>query len=153
MPPTAPSPPPAVDRRVLRDRRLVPTPLRSIFRWKGRRQCFRRAGEGANQYADCPSGRTTFLALAVISLSGFDALFTLLHLERGGQEINPAMALMLLLGVPAFLVAKTTLTDLGILCLVVHERFRLAQRALSITAAVYSILLVYHAALVFRAAG
>lgn len=142
---------PTQERRRLPDRRQRPTTLLSTLRWRGRRRGFRRHGEGKNQYVDCPSGRVTCLALAVVLLSLLDAIFTLLHLEQGGREINPIMALVLLLGVPAFLVTKTVLTNLGVLCLVAHQNFRLGRLALEGATAVYSGLLVYHAVLILRA--
>lgn len=142
----------AQDRRAGSDRRARPTPFSAIFRWQGRRHTFRRQGEGANQYVDRPSRRTSALVVCIVVLSLLDALFTLLHLEQGGREINPFMALFLGLGVPMFLIAKTTLTNLGVIFLAIHENFRLGQRALDLTAVVYSILLAYHTVLILRTA-
>jgi len=150
---SSPDPGRSVERRALPDRRRRPTTLWSSLRWRGRRKGFRRNGEGVNRYVDCPSGRTVILAMTVVVLSLLDALFTLIHLEQGGKEINPIMALVLLLGVPAFLVTKTVLTDLGILCLAAHQNFRLGRLALQGAAGAYSGLLVYHAILILRSGG
>jgi hypothetical protein len=90
------------------------------------------------------------LAFTIVLLSTFDAFFTLVHLEQGGREINPFMALVLLLGVPAFLVTKTTLTNIGVICLAAHERFRMGRLALDGAVCVYSGLLLYHASLILR---
>jgi hypothetical protein len=60
------------------------------------------------------------------------------------------MALMLVAGVPTFLLTKTILTDLGVIFLAIHERFRLARAALWGAAAVYAVLLAYHALLISR---
>ncbi len=143
----------ARDRRAGNDRRARPTPFTAIFRWQGRRHTFRRQGEGANQHVDRPSRRTSALVVCIVTLSLLDAFFTLLHLEQGGKEINPLMALFLGLGVPMFLIAKTTLTDLGVIFLAIHENFRLGQRALNVAAVVYSILLSYHGVLILWKAG
>ncbi len=141
------------ERRFQGDRRARHTSLGSIFRLRGRRRSFRRLGEKENQYVDCPSRRTVILALSIVVLSLLDALFTLLHLEQGGREINPAMALILAFGISPFLITKTVLTNLGVIFLTIHENFRIGRRALDFAAALYSLLLVYHAVLIVLASG
>jgi hypothetical protein len=118
-----------------------------VFRVGGRRQGFRRFGEGRNRYVDRLSLRAVLLALFVVLASALDACFTLLHIEGGGQEVNPLMAAALEQGLLPFLVVKLPLTALGSIFLAIHQNFRVAWIALHVAAAAYAALLLYHAVL------
>jgi hypothetical protein len=144
--------PPCVERRIQADRRARPTSFWSALRPTGLRMGFRRRGEALNQYVDCLPERVTVLAISVVVLSILDAMFTLLHLQNGGREINPVMELALFTGVPFFLFVKTSLTDLGVIFLAIHQNFRIGRAALRVTAAGYAVLILYHAALLLRVA-
>jgi len=139
-----------VERRVLPDRRTRPTSFGSVFRPTGLRIGFRRRGEALNQYVDCLPERVTVLALSVVVLSVLDAIFTLLHLQEGGREINPIMDLALFTGVPVFLCVKTGLTNLGVIFLAMHQNFPLGRASLRVTAGGYALLILYHAALILN---
>ncbi|HZN58819.1 MAG TPA: DUF5658 family protein [Planctomycetota bacterium] len=148
-----PGPPPAIDRRVLRDRRARPTPLESVFRPTGLRQAFRRRGEGKNQYVDCPSASISTLTIIVVLLSTIDAFFTLLHIQAGGTEANPVMRAALAMGIPVFVSLKAWITCVGALVLALHERFRLGRIGMSVAVACYAALLIYHVLLLARLRG
>ena len=143
---------PWVERRFQADRRACPTSFWSAFRPAGLRSGFRRRGEALNQYVDCLPERVTVLAISVVILSILDAVFTLLHLQNGGREVNPVMELALFTGVPVFLCVKTGLTNLGVIFLAMHQNFRLGRAALRVTAGGYALLILYHAALLLRVA-
>ena len=132
------------DRRQLADRRRQPTSLWSTLRWRGRRRGFRRAGEGANAYVDCLTPRVIGLAALILASSVLDAGLTLLHLQAGGQEANPCMALLLVHGQAAFVGVKMALTGMGVWCLAAHQQFALAWQALHGLACVYLTLLACH---------
>ena len=95
-------------------------------------------------------GRVVVLTVAIVILSSLDALFTLLHLENGAEEMNPLMRLALLGGLPVFLGLKTWGTSLGALFLAVHQNFHISWLALHGVATAYGILLAYHALLFLR---
>jgi Domain of unknown function (DUF5658) len=137
------------DRRILSDRRRVPTTFRSTLRWRGRRKRFRRAGEGRNAYVDCPAPRVVLLTLFVLLASIADAGLTLRYPEEGGGEGNPIMALVLTHGALRFLGLKMVLTGLGAWILAAHQQFRLAMRGLCGFALGYSLLLGYHGLIIF----
>ena len=88
--------------------------------------------------------RVVALTITIVLLSVFDAIFTLLQLEKGAVEMNPFMYLALLEGVSVFLWAKTWLTGFGVAFLAVHQNFRVAMVALHAIAFMYCVLLVYH---------
>jgi hypothetical protein len=139
------------ERRLIRDRRTRPTPVRDCFRLGGRRSGFRRAGEGRDAYVDRPSGEVVALCLLTVVLSVLDALFTLLHLEGGGREVNPFMRLVLDAGVSWFVSLKIGLTAVGVMFLAIHQNFRMSRVALHGIALIYSALLAYHSVLYIAA--
>ena len=110
-----------LDRRRLPERRAHPTTFFRALRWRGRRQGFRRAGEGHHAYVDCLARRIVVLALCVFVGSLLDAFLTLRHLQHGGQEANPWLALALTDGTPRFLQLKIGLTGAGVWWLAVHQ--------------------------------
>lgn len=132
------------DRRLLPDRRALPTTLGSALRPGGQRRSFRRAGEERRRYLDRVSSTTACLAIAIVVLSSLDALFTLLHIEGGGWEVNPVMRYCLDLGLPVFLGVKTFGTGLAVFFLALHQTFPLSWLALRGAALVYVVLLGYH---------
>jgi len=148
--PSTSLPPPFIERRIHGERRKSPTRFISLLRLRGRRRGFRRRGEGKNQYVDCPTSRVVVLTVAIVILSSLDALFTLLHLESGAEEMNPLMRLALLGGLPLFLGLKTWGTGFGAIFLAVHQNFHISWLALHGVAMAYGTLLAYHALLFLR---
>jgi hypothetical protein len=139
-----------LNRRQLFDRRLQPTSLGSALRLYGRRQGFRRAGEGVNTYTDYLAPRISGLAVWVLISSILDAYLTILHVQRGGREANPLMDLVLTYGYTPFIAVKMVATGFGAWLLAVHQQFVLAWKALHGLAGVYVLLLLYHLMLMLR---
>jgi hypothetical protein len=135
------------ERRWRSDRRAQPTTFWSAIRFYGRRKGFRRAGEAHRTYVDCPSQRVVALLLIVVGASVLDALCTLLLIQRGGDEANPFMALVLNHGETLFVGIKMALTAIGAWLLAVHQHFPLAYKGLHVLAAGYVALLLTHAVL------
>jgi hypothetical protein len=119
-----------LDRRRRPDRRACPTTFVRALRWRGRRQGFRRAGEGHQTYVDRLVRRIVALALLVFVGSLLEAFLTLRHLHQGGQEANPVLTMALTYGTPRFLQMKIGLTGVGVWWLAAHQQFPLAQRGL-----------------------
>lgn len=133
------------DRRQLPDRRQQPSSIWGTLRWEGRRRKgFRRAGEGVNTYVDRIAPRSMWLASVVLIASALDAWLTLEHLERGGGEANPVMAMVLAYGNTPFVAVKMAMTSIGAWFLAVHYRFPLARNGLHAMASVYLLLMGYH---------
>ena len=141
---------PLLDRRRLPDRRARPATLLSAVHERGRRTRFRRAGEGHQAYGACRGRRTVVLALFVCVGSLLDALLTLRHLQHGGQEANPWMALALTYGTPLFLQLKIGMTGGGVWLLAAHQQFPLARRGLHGLTLGYGVVLVSHLVLCLR---
>ncbi len=95
------------------------------------------------------SRRVVHLVLFVLVCSAFDALFTLLHIQRGGSEANPLMALAMQFGTLPFLGIKMGLTGLGAVILASCERTQLGLKSLYSLAMVYTGLLGYHGVIIW----
>ncbi len=133
------------ERRWQPDRRAHPTTFWSALRIHGRRKGFRRAGEASRIYVDCLSRRAVMLLFFVLGASVLDALCTLLFIQRGGQEANPFMALVLSYGPTSFVGIKMALTGIGAWLLAAHQYFPMAYRGLHVLAGGYVGLLLIHA--------
>lgn len=132
------------ERRSSGDRRRRPTPMFSRYTFFGRRRGFRRSEEGVNAYVDRYSGGLMAVIIAIVGLCLFDALFTLLYLQRGGGELNPFMRRAIAAGVIPFLAIKVGFTLVGILFLCVHKNFRFVRTLLVGVLLVYCALTGYH---------
>jgi hypothetical protein len=125
------------------DRRLQPTrpwigmlgPLRRIH---GRRDSD-QAG-----YVDRYSRRDVALILTIFIMNVGDAFFTMLWLDRGGQEANPVMDFFLGIGPGAFLIQKCIVVGIWLVALLVHKNFRFARIGLYISLVAYGILMLIH---------
>jgi hypothetical protein len=90
------------------------------------------------------------LALLVFVGSLLDVLLTLRHLQHGGQEANPWLALALTYGTPLFLQLKIGMTGGGVWLLAAHQQFPLARRGLHGLTLGYGVVLVYPLVLCLR---
>jgi len=73
-----------------------------------------------------------------------DAFFTMLWLDRGGEEANPVMDFFLDIGPWAFLVQKCVVVGVWLVVLLVHKNFRFARIGLYVSLAAYAILMLIH---------
>jgi len=137
---------PFIDQRVIEDRRYQPTSFVSTLKFGGRRKAFRRKGEGQNRYVDRLSLRTFALILLIFSLSTVDAIFTLIHLQNGGSELNPLMRQIIQSGFPSFVIIKSLGVGLMGCFLAIHQNFKISFYGMHVLTAVYSVLLAYHLA-------
>ena len=125
------------------DRRLQPTrpwigtmgPLR---RAHGRRK------SDHSSYVDRYSRRDVALILTIFVMNVGDAFFTMLWLDRGGEEANPVMDFFLDIGPGAFLIQKCIVVGIWLVALLVHKNFRFARIGLYISFAAYAVLMIIH---------
>jgi hypothetical protein len=133
------------DRRST-DRRRRSTPMFSRYTLFGGRRRGDRRGEGdTEQYVDrYPVGLA--ISLVVIgALCALDAVFTLLHLQRGGGEANPIMDVLIReAGAQPFIVLKCVVTNIGLVVLCLHKNFRYVKPVIASLLAIYAGLFVYH---------
>ncbi len=137
------------DRRLPFDRRVKPTPPVSRYLlFRGRRRAVRRLEDPQAIYVDRIG---TGVGLALISIFLFhclDAFFTLLHLGRGGTELNPLMRAALGYGVGTFLTVKLATAGAGLVFLGLHKNFPYVQRGITVLFLIYGALVGYHCYLI-----
>src|SRR5512143_3675495 len=137
------------DQRVTQDRRSRPTSFLSIFKYGGRRKNFRRDGEERNQYVDRPSPRTIVVTFMIFILSTLDAVFTTIHLENGGFELNPVMGQIIRSGFQSVMIIKSPGIGLIACFLAAHQNFRIGLYGMHVSAAIYIALSAYHVACIY----
>ena len=128
------------------DRRRRPTPILSRYSfWGGRR---REAGDSPG-FVDVYSFRAWVLLNLFLALNLLDGHFTLLFLQRGGQEANPVAVWLLDQGMGVFLGVKGLGVGLGAALFCVLKNFPNARKGVVIVLGFYAALLVYHLVLAF----
>jgi hypothetical protein len=127
--------------------RRTPQSFFSVFanhfqrrRSKGRRKTDR------GSYVDVYDSRTWFIAIAVLILSGIDAVMTALHMLEGtAAELNPIMAAIIRYGgLPAFFGAKAAMTIFPMVVIFVHKEWPLGKFAARACLWAYAVLSLYH---------
>jgi len=88
------------------------------------------------------------VAMAIVTMSCLDALFTLNLLSMGAEEVNYFMKVLIETDVNTFVLIKLLATCSGVLLLVTFARFRLAgvlkvRRVLEVLCAIYGCLIVW----------
>ena len=95
---------------------------------KGQRMKARRLNIKAPVYVDRYAGHLMLCAIAIMMLSAVDAFFTLNILARGGEEINPFMAVLIEDSVGKFIGIKLALTSLALILLTMHHNVLLTEK-------------------------
>ena len=113
----------------------------------GRPQAVRR-GAGRPPASAGLSPRVVRLGLCIFGSSLLDAVLTLWHLEQGGSEANPLMALTLAASPTLFMSVKVAASGLGVCVLAAHAQRPLARRGLYGLALVYGGIVSAHLLLV-----
>lgn len=132
------------DNRTLQDRRRRPTPILSLYTFKGRRKGARRKGEEKNIYVDVYELKVAVAVIAILVLSILDGFFTFVFLEKGGKELNALVDWLIHRGAQEFFVVKAWLTGIALVFLVIHKNFVFVKKALFIILFFYALLFFYH---------
>ena len=106
-----------VDRRKNTLRSLLVSPFMR------RRKTIRREVDGRNSYVDIHEKSLFIIFTLTIAFSIIDAIFTLIIIKNGGEELNPFMKYIMDRDVMAFFWVKFFITSFGMLFLVVHKYF------------------------------
>jgi hypothetical protein len=114
--------PEALKSRCGKDRRSDnKTRLKFLFR-NGRRQGVRREEDRDRVFFfDRYTPRLFAAIAAILMLSVFDALLTLILISKGSSELNPVMAYFLSHGLLTFIVGKYLLTSVGVAILLIFK--------------------------------
>ena len=136
------------ERRAMHDRRRHSwrTLTYCGLEGRGRRRHARR--NDYNCYLDRYDPRLVFTGIAVLVMSGLDAVFTLMLLDRGATEANYFMARLMETSDELFIAVKLAVTTVGIMFLLMHAHFRLwrvisGKHLLQAVLTVYGLLIGY----------
>jgi hypothetical protein len=139
-------------RRLGVDRRRRPTPALSRYTFAGgRRRGPRRTTDPQSIYVDQLGRGLATVLLVIFFFHVLDALFTLVHIARGGAELNPLMGFFLRQSPGVFLVAKLSIAGLGLLFLGLHGRFPLVRKGIAAIFVLYAGVICYHFILIWQA--
>jgi len=127
------------------DRRKKPTNPFHLGAHRGRRKSIRRREDAYRKpWVDQYGIRPLLIALSVMLLCAADGLYTLIHISRGAQELNPFMDGLIQIGPYVFFLLKYALTSLCVVLLVTYYHHPVAKTALCSIGVLYGVLLVYH---------
>lgn len=119
------------DRRILKDRRIQPTPALSQFTLWGRRKTLRReVDQEKSGYVDLYGAGLLFLIILIVGLNILDSLFTMMILDLGGWEVNPIVRSVIEIYRDRFWVWKFAIVSVPLILLCIHSKFRLAMTAI-----------------------
>jgi hypothetical protein len=137
------------------DRRGKPTPVLSRWSfWGGRRsEPGRRDGDEAEFYVDVYNGWTWAMLTIFMVLNLLDAHFTLIYLQRGGEEANPVAIAMLNAGIGVFIGVKAAGITLGAAVFCILNHFKNGRVGVVVALFFYQALFVYHMLLYFNVIG
>jgi len=133
------------------DRRTQPTKLFSKFTFFGGRRYSggRRLGENSEVFIDRYPLWTWVMLTSFVILNLLDAHFTLIYLQRGGEEANPVAVQLLYAGMGSFIGVKALGVGLGTAVFCMLNNFRNARIGVAIALTFYQLLLCYHISLYF----
>ena len=117
--------------------------------FRQRRRGPRREGEHAISAVDWHHPQWLAIAIAIVALSGGDALLTLMLVERGAAEANPLMAPLVAGSGLAFALTKIGLTAAPVIVLTQVARMRAFGR-IRVGILLYSALAIYGALIVYE---
>ena len=139
------------DQRILKDRRVQPTPALSRYTFFGRRKEIRRRSERLKGgYVDRYSSGTLFLVVSIIGLNVLDALFTIMILELKGLELNPVVQAVMTTHGDNFWIWKFFIVSIPLTLLCLHSKFRPVKTVLVCICMVYIAVVAYEIALMIR---
>ena len=128
------------------DRRRQPTPILSRWSLRGGRRGAggRRPGENERAFVDLYPLGDWLILTSFLFLNLLDAHFTLVYLQRGGEEANPVAVGMLKLGMEAFILLKGLGISAGAVFFCLLRNWRNARRGVLLVLFLYQLLLAYH---------
>jgi hypothetical protein len=116
----------------------------------GRRRYIRRKEDTRTHlYVDRYDHSLLIALLLVVLLSVLDGYFTIFHVDRGAQEINPIMELFLGYGDRWFFILKYLLTVIGVFIFCIYQNLLVVRAILAFVLVFYVGVLANHLFLMF----
>jgi len=131
-----------IESRCGRDRRTDNKSRLKYLFFNGRREGFRREEDrGKVFFFDRYHPKLFASITAILMLSVFDALLTLILIDSGSSELNPVMAYFLEHGLLPFIAAKYFLTSMGVVILLIFKNI-FVTRAKIHTSSLFSAMII-----------
>ena len=119
--------------------------------FNGRREQIRREEDSRKVFFFDRYPPKLFAAIAaILMLSIFDALFTLILIDKGSTELNPVMAYFLQHGLLPFIVAKYFLTSIGVVILLIFKNVILTRAKIHTQSLFPAVIFVFAAVIVWE---
>ena len=119
--------------------------------FNGRREQIRREEDSRKVFFFDRYPPKLFAAIAaILMLSIFDALFTLILIDKGSTELNPVMAYFLQHGLLPFIVVKYFLTSIGVVILLIFKNVILTRAKIHTQSLFPAVIFVFAAVIVWE---
>jgi hypothetical protein len=139
----------SIDRRIIIDRRQQTLNSLLFGAWRHRRRrATRRPADDQRVLVDWYDPGLFMVAMAIVTMSCLDAIFTLKLLSLGGEELNWVMLQLLETDLRLFLWVKYMVTTGGVILLVALSRVRMlgvlrVRNVLQAIGGIYICLIIY----------
>lgn len=134
-----------MDRRINHKARL------KYLIFNGRREGIRREDDRSRVFFFDRYNPKLFAAItAILMLSIFDALLTLILIDNGSSELNPVMAYFLRHGLLPFIVAKYFLTSIGVVVLLIFKNVFLTRAKIYTHSLFSAVIIAFTAVIVWE---
>ena len=127
------------------DRRNRPTPVLSRYSFFGGRRGI--GGQSGSSYYDRYPTCAWVVLTSFLLLNILDAHFTLIYIQRGGEEANPIAAGLLDIGMWSFIGIKAFGVGLGAVIFCILNDFKNARIGVFAALVFYQLLFFYHLSL------
>ena len=134
-----------------KDRRTNQKARLKYLLFNGRREGIRREEDSRKVFFFDRYHPKLFAAItAILMLSIFDALFTLILINNGSTELNPVMAYFLQHGPLPFIVAKYFLTSIGVVILLIFKNVILTKAKIYTHSLFSAVIIVFSAVIAWE---
>ncbi len=142
---------PYAEYRRGKDRRTNHKGRLKYFLFNGRRERIRREEDSRQVFFFDRYHPKLFAAItAILMLSIFDALLTLILIDKGSTELNPVMAYFLQHGLLPFIVVKYLLTSIGVVILLIFKNVFLTKVKIYTHSLFPAVIIVFVAVIVWE---
>jgi hypothetical protein len=94
-------------------------------------------------YVDRYSSTLFFLLVSIVGLNVLDSLFTMMILDKKGQEVNPFVGAVIELHGDKFWIWKFVMVAVCLVLLCLHSRFKAARVGLIFLTSIYLATVIY----------
>ena len=140
-----------MESRCGEDRRINNKARLKYLCFNGRRERIRREEDrGKIFFFDRYTPRLFAAITAILMLSVFDALLTIILIDSGSSELNPVMAYFLKQGLLEFIAAKYFLTSMGVVVLLIFKNIFLSRAKIHTSSLFTAVIIAFSAVIAWE---